>query len=428
MAKPTKRKPTTVGGKIADSAKKVFGRKKDEVSPGKLAEENRARADKLRSTLQGIIFTGAFPNLPEDASGDALSKAQMEKSVNALIHKIQESPTIVYDLEPLDSVMQQIADILNTAVKSNYPNQASWCIRALSHGILYLRDNIPPEVEEQSEELMKLRVAHIKKYLSIVKLYGELDAGAKIIADTEATMNKRREEYEPLREEILDLDSTDEGKLLIARISAHQNDPSSLSDEERDLVAKANEIGHMASNIALLRDKLYAQSVEREGKISEAMGFRNALADAPVLYDPKLTAEYGVLLDELVNGIQLMLDNAKAIIDYEKAAEAKLKTVMDSKSAQLIAAYGAGVIDNLTIPKHRDDTRTKLEMQIRERKQKEALRRELQLKQLAHWQAENVQEVLDFNTQENEDINEEVLTETVEDVQEADDQLYNYNS
>lgn len=401
-----------------EAVKNLFGKGTPVPTPGKVAEKNRKHAEEIKATLRAVNFGECSFRDDEGASEekDFMSVKDMALSTRALIKKIEDAPTIFDDITELDDIVLFAAQSLKTAVDQGYRHQAQWSILAISYALLYLRDNLPPEQKSREKEIMAARIEYMKKYQSIIKLYGEIDARLQSIEDSTDTLEQRREEYLPLRDEILELDKTPEGKQMIARINAHQNDPGQLTPDEKDLATKADKLGHMATNITLLRDQIYAMTVENEGKISIALAFRTALDNAPALYDRSLIAEYNILLDEIVNGISVMLDNAKEILDAEKAAEAKLKTVMNGSSAQAVIHRASEIIDELTIPQNRDDTRTKLEMQIREQRKMETQKSTQTLFNTSG----NMDEVFDFAA--NDAVNMVENTVSVEEVN------LNYNS
>lgn len=426
MAKP-------IGGKKKGEKKGVIGSAIDRVlgreekpSVGKIVEENRKTGELIVAALRTVDFSKL-----KNAKGMTEEKlAEMRASVKALILKIESSQTIFDDISKLDTILLNAAETLRTAAELGYVNQAEWCINAISTGLLLLRDNVPPQRQDARDEIIANRVHYMEKYQKLITIYGKIDGTTQSIDKADAAIKKYEEDYAPKKRQIEELSTTPEGMATIAKIRANENQPGKLGEEEKALVLLARETGDLASSITTMKNAQYARIMNNESQITEAMGFRTALDDLPLLYDQDLVGEYAVVLKEINATTNRMLNDAVEVLRIEENAAREMESIMNGAAAQELLVRTNKTIEKIILPENRVSQREMLEAELLKskisRQHRLALENQNKLQQMMTLAQENASSVINFNT------DEAVLTEDNTDVQtdtnEQETVSYNLNS
>lgn len=412
-------------GSAKQGVKNLLYGREPEVSPGKLADDNRATGEEIIASLRSVDFS----KLKKEEGMTEERLTDMRNSVKALILKIEQAPTIFDDISKLDDILLKAADTLKTAAEYGYVDQAEWCINAISTGLLLLRDNVPPQRQDAREDIIKKRVHYMENYDNIISIYGTINGTTKAIEQTDATIKQYEEDYIPKKQQIEAL--SDE---YIARINANENQPGKLNEQEQAVVLLARQAGDLASAIIRLRNMRYAKIMENESDIAKAMGFRTALDNLPLLYDEDLLGEYATVLKEINTTTNKMLVDAAEALRIEEEAAREMEFIMNGDAAQKLVAYSRKVIEKIIMPENRISQREMLEVQVlkskKMRNQQLALENKQKLKQMMTMaqanENENVNGDINFN------VNEDAVTVTDSyvstDTNDLDDSNYNLNS
>lgn len=439
----TKRKKETKG--VVNSAKDAVEKakkkgkeflygKKAEESPGKIAEQNRAKGDEIVAAL-----ASARPYLGRLAGEDEESKAQvndMRASVNALIDSIKNAPTIFDNIAELDNMLLDAAYSLKTAGEKGYRDQADWCINALSSGMVYLRDNIPPQSREHRDEIIRKRIDYMKNYANLIIVYGKIDENNESIDRMKQTLVEVEREYAPLREEILAMRDTPEGLKLITSVKSKLNHQEKLTQEEQEFQLRGQRLGDLASDIARSRNLLYAKLADNNTQYTIALGLRNALDNMPALYDVNMSAEYAAMLKTTNQLINRMLTNAAEVINITRNAEDELRQIMNSESGKIVAGYSNEAVEKILFPENAISDAQKLELELIKarsaQKNREQLENKAKLEEYV--KAAQAQEQINANVDADLDVltnnvlDEIHANETVVNTEEQEAVNINYNS
>lgn len=338
---------------IKESFAKLTGKGEQKDSPGREAEKNRAVGAQIAAELRAVDF--ARGQIEDTKTDETQPVGDMQIWRDYMVKQIQESPTIFDQIAGIDGHLLYAAQALRTAVADGSPNKAAWARNALSAGILYLRDNVPTDQEERKEEILKERQKYLKKYKNIIMHYEKIDNFQKEIEQMERDIQEKTEEYTPIKEEVLHLLDTKEGKILYGHITAHQNRPDELSQEEKELMNRLRLGASLGHSLYLLRAMQNSKAMLKVAEMQRANDYRVDLVQKPVVYNEELVAEHGALLQEQTDRIARNYVEAAELIRITKEADARLKAIMNGREAQIVASNAVSWMESVLNEEQRDN-------------------------------------------------------------------------
>lgn len=412
----------------AQAVKEFLYGREEVITPGKIADENRKKGDDIVAELSNIDFAAlkAVPGMKDE------TVEEMRNNVKALEIKIRNAPTIVDNLDALNTLLLSIAQTLRTAVKLGYSTQAEWCVNALSAGVLYLRDNVPPEHMKDRERIIAERTEYLKKYEKLIICYGMIDENEKSIEKLRSDLEEKKKVLEAKQAEVKAIIETPEGAKSWARIKANLNQLSMLSDGDQELNLKGVEVGDLAAVYLRGKNSLYAKTFENQTHYSEALDYRTALHTQPPLYSEDLLADHAALLQEMNQELNRMLTDAAKALQIGREMTNEMKTIMSGPAAQELARYSIKSIEQVMLPQNSLSEQELLEVKLQQAKLERArarhqqaeteVRNALEETNRAVNQSAETRQVIDFS--EDVDTRSDVHCNTDEDTQEN----YNCNS
>ncbi len=163
------------------------------------------------------------------------------------------------------------------------------------------------------------------------------------------------EEYTPIKEEILHLLDTNEGKILYGNITTHQNRPDELSQEEKELMNRLRLGASLGHSLYLLRAMQNSKAMLKVAEMQRANDYRVDLVQKPVVYNEELVAEHGALLQEQTDRIARNYVEAAELIRITKEADARLKAIMNGREAQIVASNAVSWMESVLNEEQRDN-------------------------------------------------------------------------
>lgn len=338
---------------IKESFAKLTGKGEQKDSPGRVAEKNRAVGEQIAAELRAVDFVRGKIKDRKTEKNQPVGDMQIWRDY--MVKQIQESPTIFDQISGIDGHLLYAAQAFRTAVADGSPNKAVWARNALTAGFLYLRDNVPADQEERKEEILRERQKYLKKYKNIIMHYERIDNLQKEIKEIESDIKKKMKEYAPLKEEVLHLLDTDDGKFLYGNITNHQNQPDELSQKERELMGRIQLGASLGHSLYRLRTIQNVKTMSRGAEIQRANDYRVDLVQKPMVYNAELVAEHGALLQEQTDRIARDYVEAEELIRITKEADARLKAIMNGREAQIVASNAVSWMESVLNEKQRDN-------------------------------------------------------------------------
>ena len=339
-----------------DGAKKMFGKKTQEVSPAKVADVNRDRGEAIAGTLRSINYS----RLKEQAEAGKLDQKTYDRiidKVRACKAKLLTAPTIFDNIEEVDAILAKAADTLKSAVEQPdplpYVEQAECCVNAICEGLLFQRDNIPAQFAKDRDSILKKRAEYMKKYDHLIHTFGQIAENREAQEKNSKAIDELAKEYEPLRTEILEMTKTKEGRVKLGRVKESEAD-GKLNVEDQKLVLKLNRTGDLARQLRLMRIQEFKFETEAQSLASQAVSFRTALAERPRYYQNNLEGEYAAILDEISESAAAALTRANAMRELQKKKIAEMKKILEEANRTLVGT-AVEAMDEIISPEL-DDT------------------------------------------------------------------------
>lgn len=329
---------------IVDKTLKAVGLKKDPPpSPGTLAAKNREKGNEIIGVLRSVDFArGAYKGAEGRDSVDSLQKKTL-----AMITALETNPTITDDISKMNDLVLYAARAFKNAIADGSEQKALWAKNALCAGILYYRDNVPEDHEEDRAKILAARAKYMETYKMIIQLYEKADAAQRRILDLDRQITSLHKEYDPRVEAIRDMRKTQEGQQIIGRIKLHENEPSVLSDKENEFLQTVRNAASNAHTIFQLMANRVASQLDYETSMEQAADVRIQLSHKPDVFNEKLTAEHALLLEEQAKLVARSFAEAASLIENTRISDAKLKSVLNGKDAQVIAHHAVETMETI---------------------------------------------------------------------------------
>ena len=337
------KKKTGIAGVVDNVAVKLGIKKKEEKTPAKIIEENRAKGNEIASYLKAIDFYhGAYKGKTE-----ADSPENMQKKVAAMVRIIDKAHTISDDISKIDEVLLYAAKALNAAIADGDYNKAIWAKNALSAGVLYLRDNVPADHEEQHDEILDARGKYLQNYKAIIQLYEKADQKKKAVDDFDNRIKEVHSDYDPKVTKIKALKDSPEGRLMYGNIKTHEDEPGQLGEEEKKFLEFIREAAAQAHTIFRMDSMRSATQLEYEQAMYQAEDVRTTLMNKPYVYNKELSAYHALVLQEQINTIARVYAEYAAYTEKIHESDRALKSVLNGADAQSIAIHAVTFMDDI---------------------------------------------------------------------------------
>ncbi len=336
---------------ILNEIKETITGKKEPVSVQKIIENNRKKGDEIIATLKAIDFNHGL----YEGRADNDSKENMQNKVAAIIRVMERTQTISDNISKIDEVMLFASQALSSAIKEGSYYKAIWAKNALSAGVLYIRDNIPQDMENFKEENLDARSKYMNNYRAIIQLYDKVDKKEAEIKEHDVEILKLHKEYDPKVKEIKDLKNTKEGRLSYGRISENQHTPSMLDKQERQLLLMVQQTASMAHTIFRRNSMREAAQLEYETALDQATDIRTTLTNRPVVFNPELSAYHALVMDEQIKAITHAYAEAAAFVENVNQSDAKLRSILDGADAQTLTVNSVQFMDKILYGEENND-------------------------------------------------------------------------
>ncbi len=321
---------TRLAGAVSSLAQKLGIKGVEEKTPEAVIGENRRMNMEIISCLKSIDFRRCAYR----GTSDADSVEVLQKKTAAMVKILETANSVTDDISRINELLLYAARAFKAAVTDGDYNKAVWAKNALSEGILYLRDNVPDTDAEMRSHVINARAEYLQNYRRIIQLYEKVDHQKKTLEDFESRLSQLHAEYDPAKQRIKNINSTDEGRMMYGNLKLHENEPALLSDKEQDFLAFIRMTALQAHSIYVADANRLATRLQYEQSLSQAEDVRISLIKRPDVYNEKLTAEHAALLQEQVEEIARTIEEYAAYTDNLKAADAALKNLLKSAEAR----------------------------------------------------------------------------------------------
>lgn len=315
--------------KFATTLANLFS-KPEKKSVKVILEEAREREKLLMSKMEVMLDEIQY-NPGIKLSREKIKELKIENRV-ARMRKALETPLITkIDTEELDNLILSFADSLKLALEQGYEHAAYWASMAMLKTVETLRIDTPelyardPEMEKA---LYANKLTYAENFYNIIQAAIEQDRKEHQMATLETDFNNKASEMQNREAGYKALMQTEAGQKLNASVEAKRNNPASMNDAEKGVVANHKRIASLRDQLKASRAVWETYDTELTNIVNQIEMIRLQLLADPEVHDAKLAAKIKEAGKVFRDSLNKRLDEAYIMMSAYDEGEIALEELL----------------------------------------------------------------------------------------------------